>query len=675
MDQNLIKIEKYLFWVVAFLFPIAALPVFPNYISTPKLVILSFGVGLILLVKAARILTEQKLDIFTANFDFPVLLLLIAYILSAVIKSPNIMNAFLLPGTATLITASILFYFLLNQNKEAKTSISMPFIASGVVVSVLSVLSVSQVMTKVSGIPAFLSDPAFTVLGGNLPAFLFLLFLIPSALGNLVNEEKGAPKALYLVSLVAITIGVAANLFNILPGKANFPKSPGITTSWEIAVDALKESPILGIGAANYQEAFNRFRPIVYNTTDNWNLTFSSANNYYLTALTEVGLLGFAALILLAVVIYRTIQKDITEKKLVGWGIAADPNIITLVTLAILLAIYGGEFVLILPFFAFLSASAKTTKLTLNFQVQEGMGAQKFASALPSFLVALPIIVATLAFGFFATKALIAEATFKKSLDAVASNNGGEAYNLMISAISQNQKVDRYHSSLSQVEFAIANNIAQKPQGEELTDEEKQTVSQLIQQSISEGKAAVSLNPTSSQNWALLASLYRSIMAFAQGSDQFAVQSYSQAIALNPIDTNLRISLGGIYFALGDYDSAVDTLKLAVLTKPDFANARYNLAVAYREKGDIDKAIAEMTNVLSLVDKDSQDYKTAKDGLDTLEAKKPQASASPQASSQPESLTTPKPQETAAPQITLPEEAAPEISPTPAPEVSPTPLP
>jgi tetratricopeptide (TPR) repeat protein len=672
MDKSLLKIEKYLFWIIVFVFPIIVLPIFPNYVSTAKLTVLSFGVGLILLVKAARILTEQKLDIASGNFDFPVLLLLSAYIASAIIRTPNKMNAFLMPGTATLMISSILFYFLLNQNREAKKTIAIPFLLSGIVVSIFSALSMSGLMARIPGAPSFLADKSFTLLGGNLPVFLYLLFLTPAGLGLVVNEEKILKKVGYLISLAIVTIGAAANLYNILPGKPNFPKSPGLAISWEIAVDALKSSPLLGIGPANFQEAFDRFRPITYNQTDNWNLRFSSASNFYLTALTEVGLLGLSALILLAIVIYRTIQKDINEKKLVDWGIAADPDMITLITLAILLAVYGSEFVLVLPFFSFLAVAAKTNKITLNFQAQSGEGTQKFASALPSFLVSLPIILATLAFGFFATRALMAEATFKKSLDAVAQNNGGDAYNLMIKAINQNPRVDRYHASLSQIEFAIANNISQKPEGQNLTDEEKNTVTQLIQQSIAEGKAAVSLNPTSSQNWTLLASLYRSVMAFAQGSDQFAIQSYNQAIALNPIDTNLRVSLGGVYFALGDYDNAIDALKLAVLTKPDFANARYNLAVAYREKGEINKAIAEMTNVLSLVDKDSQDWQTAKKELDALEAKKPaeKGSTTPTTQATPESLTTPAPAETAAPQIKLPEEAAPEISPTP--EPSPT---
>jgi len=672
MDKTLENIEKYLFWAVIVLFPVIVLPVFPNAYTTPKLIVLTFGVGLILLVKAARILTSQKLDLFTGKFDFPVFLLMASYITSAIMRTPNKMEAFFLPGTATLIIGGALFYFLLNQSAQTKKNISIPFLISGLVVAIVSALAIGGVLGKLPGVPELLKDVSFTTLGGNLPAFLYLIFLVPIALGLVVADDGIVKKTFSAICLFVITLGVAANLYNILPGKANFPKTPGLANSWSIAIDTLKVSPILGAGPANYITAFDLYKPLSYNSSPNWTLRFSAAENFYLTTLTEAGLLGFAALILLVVVVYRTVQKEVSERKLVGWGFAAEPNLITLIVVIVLLAIFGSDFALILPLFAYLAVNTKTNKLTLNFQAQSGEGVQKFASALPSFLVALPVVLATLAFGFFATKAIAAEVTFKNAIDAVNKNDGTAAYNLITSAIKQNSLVDRYHASFSQINFAIANTMAQKPEGQEVSEQEKTTITTLIQQSISEGKAAVALNPSRADNWSLLGSLYRSIMAFAEGSDQYAVQAYTQAIALNPLDTNLRISLGGIYYAMGDYDSAIDTFKMAVMTKADNANARYNLAVAYRDKGEIEKAITEMTNVLSLVDKDSQDYTTAKAELDALEAKKPVAKQTT-TTEESETLTTPQPTTESAiePPIELPAESAPEVSPTPVAESTP----
>ena len=147
-------------------------------------------------------------------------------------------------------------------------------------------------------------------------------------------------------------------------------------------------------------------------------------------------------------------------------------------------------------------------------------------------------------------------------------------------------------------------------------------IAQLISQAIREGKAVVSLNPQRAGNWELLARTYQMIMPFAQGADNFAVQTFNQAVALDPVNPNLRLALGGVYFALGRYDDAIKAFELAIVAKSDLPNAHYNLALTYGEKGEFDKAITEMNTVLSLVEKDSSDYKLATDELSNLEKRK-----------------------------------------------------
>ena len=147
-------------------------------------------------------------------------------------------------------------------------------------------------------------------------------------------------------------------------------------------------------------------------------------------------------------------------------------------------------------------------------------------------------------------------------------------------------------------------------------------------------------------------------MSFAEGSDQFAIQTYSQAIALDPISPDLRISLGGVYYALGKYDEAITSFQLAVAAKNDLANAHYNLAATYAAKKEFDKAITEMNTVISLLPSDSADLKTAQTALEQLKKQKPSSAKATEGQGQ---LSTP---EAVAPSninppITLPSEATP----------------
>jgi tetratricopeptide (TPR) repeat protein len=209
--------------------------------------------------------------------------------------------------------------------------------------------------------------------------------------------------------------------------------------------------------------------------------------------------------------------------------------------------------------------------------------------------------------------------------------------------------------------MALATSLASKT---DLTDTDRTTITQLVQAAINEGKATVTLNPGRSGNWEILAQIYRSIMPFAQGADQFTIQTYTQAVALDPTNPNLRIELGGVYYALGNYDSAIDTFKLAVLAKSDLANAHYNLAIAYRDKKDYTDAVTEMNNVLSLVAPGTSDYTLAKSTLDDLQKNIP---ATPTTGTTSQSLTTPAAVKPAIkPPLTLPEEATPPASSPPA---------
>ncbi len=100
-------------------------------------------------------------------------------------------------------------------------------------------------------------------------------------------------------------------------------------------------------------------------------------------------------------------------------------------------------------------------------------------------------------------------------------------------------------------------------------------------------------------------------MGVADGADSWTVDSYARAISLDPVNPNLRILLGGIYFGLKNYDLAANSFAQAVNLKPDSANAHYNLAqtlIALNRKAD---AVAQYDIVLNLIGQSSPDYAKA----------------------------------------------------------------
>jgi tetratricopeptide (TPR) repeat protein len=654
MIKILKLVENFILYAILFLIPLMVLPIFPSAYITPKLMILTWGLGIILILKSIRIIAKGNLSFSTSTFDLPVLLLGLAFVLSMFTHTKTLLDSVLFPGTATLILGSIVLYFAINQLGDAKKNAKFPIIISGVIVSFISLLTISGTLSKLAFLPDFVKSANFSPLEGTLPTMIFLVVLLLLTIPSAVKEKDMGQKVLFGISSALLVFGAIISVYFSIPTANKVSQYPNLVTSWVVAADSIKENPFFGAGPGNYLISFNRFRPLAFNQGDNWNLRYNSSGSFYLTLLTEAGFIGLAALILI-VIRYAYLVKD---RKFT-------PEKMALGAMLVLLLVLPASTGVIVLLFALLAMASKSRENGLDL-VSESHS--KAVSRIPIFLVTIPVFLFVPVFFFFSGKLLTGEYVYRRALAAIVTNDGRGAYELLQKAIILSPYIDRYRNTYAQVNLALANSIASQ---ENLTDDQKNTVSQLIQQAIAQGKVAVTLSPLKAGNWEVLSSIYKNVIPLAKGADQFALQTMAQAIALDPINSNYRINLGGIYYQLKNYDAAIDTFKLAVATKPNLANARYNLAIAYREKGDIERAIIEMNNVLSLIDKDSKDYELAQKELENLESKRPAKTAADG-----ESLNAPSQVEESQTQIELPQDAnppAPQITPTPSPSATPTP--
>ncbi|HJY98367.1 MAG TPA: tetratricopeptide repeat protein [Patescibacteria group bacterium] len=646
MIKALDTIEKYILFIVLALFPVFVLPQFASPYVVPKEILLVAGICLLVVFWLIRMVVRGSFSFSVGKFDLGVLFVAISYLLSTILATPNKMEAYLFPGVTTFALSGVVLYFLINQfDKKVKEEAKISLFAGALLLSLGIFLTTLSAFSKIPQLPAFIKDASFNPMGGNVPSGVFLIVFLAFSIGLAIKESESVKRLFFGVVAAVILFALVILVGGALPGKAQAPRFVPMQSSWEITVEALKKSPILGAGPANYLTAFNLFRPITYNQSDLWQVRFTTASNYYFTLLTENGFLGLFALAVLFIAIYRAFAKDPKS----------DLEKYSLVLLIVLFAVLPAAPTLLVVFFILLSLFSHSEGKVLKLNVSAAEGSS-ISSRIPAIIVSLPFLAGIAVVAFYMFRSFAAEATFKGALDALSRNDARQTYDLMAKAIGQNPRVDRYHASLAQVNMAIASSLGSK---EDITDTDRQTITQLVQQAISEGKSTVTLNPSRSANWEVLAQIYRSIMPFATGADQFTIQAYTQAVALDPINPNLRIGLGGVYYALGRYDEAIDSFKLAVLAKGDLANAHYNLAIAYREKGDNDKAISEMNVVLSLLDANSEDYTLAKNVLTELEKNRSTEAASGT------ELQAPQPveQTNITPPIELPENSTPPETP------------
>lgn len=516
--------------------------------------------------------------------------------------------------------------------------------------------------------------------------------------------------ATFIYLVVPITLALLITVLSLFPPvgetknplyeKArNFPRPLQLpfAVSWKISVSAFRDSPFWGTGPSTYLFNFTNYKPIEVNRTNLWNVRFDSAFNEYLETLANLGGVGVVALLSLAALFinsaYRTLKSGNNElsKTLAISGL----------TFFVILALHPSTLplwvfgILILASFMVLNTAESIEKrwgeednftrrlfrIAGNLSSADSSSETVRIDALPGILLVVCLAL-VLSGAFFAGKFALADYHHRIALNAVAQNNGILAYNELVAAEKLNPYNDLYRTDLAQVNFALANAIAlakgpteASPEGS-LTDQDKQNIQVLLQQSINEARNAVTLSPRSTINWEVLGLLYRQISGVAQNALVFSLDSYGRAIQNDPLNPILRLNVGGVYYTIQNYDLAIRFFTDAINIKPDYANAFFNLSVALRDKGDLAGAVQTAQQVLSLTtDQNSQDYKTAENYLNDLQSRiaSGSAQASPiiapeqqntgtlQKQELPKVLNLPKPEKIATPEAVK----KPEPTPTP----------
>lgn len=332
------KIERALLTLGIILLPLTFWPGILSSFETPKILLASLFAILVFLACSVKIAIRGTLNFRSTNFDLPVILLALIYIVSALIKTPNKFDAFFLPGTALMIIlGAIYFHLAANLFSEHKKSLAASIFVSGILASVASLLFASGVFTKISFLPAYLKNSVFSLLGGKLPEAMFLISILPLGIALLVESRDVIKKIFWGISLAVVILSLSLSIYNMLPGKAGAFVLPSYKTSWAVSVDTLKDSPFLGVGPGNYITAFNRFRPISDNSSGSWALAFTTSRSFLLTSLTETGIIGFIILAMLLYQIYKLIEKYLT-KKIVGSPL--ETGVLASLTLSVLSFIF-----------------------------------------------------------------------------------------------------------------------------------------------------------------------------------------------------------------------------------------------------------------------------------------------------------------------------------------------
>lgn len=626
--------------------PLFFLPLTTDYFQFQKLILFVLLTAIALISWLVYNFAVKTVRLTFSPLLLPWILLAALSLVSTIINSKGNPEAW---ASRPALFVAIFIYFvltttLINSSQTVKKILN-GLLAVGTVLAIQSLLSVSGALSPstslTSGLPAYLAAKSFSLTGSPLTTVIFLLTLLPIGLIFAFKTKAGPAKLIYFLVSGLLISSLILTGYQLMPKQELAPLLLPKLASWSIAVDTLKTKPFLGAGPLDFLNQFTQFKPISLNQTNLWAVNFNSSGNEYLNLLTSLGLLGLAAFLLLIFAWTKLIKRD-PGTRTTSTQMAVNWAIVILLLSALLIPFSTLHWIILTGLFSLsvgLNKSKNLTKvkdviLTINaITVVEPLEISPIPQAstttviLP-ILLAIPLLITIVLSGYKIGRLYASESAFANSLIAADANKGADTYNLQIKTINLNPNIDRYHLAYSTTNLALASSLsANPPAGGDLTDQDKQTITQLVQQAVSEARTATQLNPNKSSAWANLANIYRQLINFAEGADNFSIAAYTRAVQLDPANPQLRLEFGSLMYSLKRYDEAIARFQEAAQLKSDFANAYYNLSHAYQEQEKFLEAYQTMQSVVSLVPADSADADKVQQELTDLQAKLPKTTA------------------------------------------------
>lgn len=444
--------------------------------------------------------------------------------------------------------------------------------------------------------------------------------LLILSVGFFKGEEMPRPGRFILPFAILVLSG----LFLVLPSplRLGLPitVSPSYTSSWDMTRMTLSQGTqrlLTGSGPGTFAYDYQLFKPQSVNQTIFWNSSFDRAKSNLLTMLATTGIAATTLWILFLLVLGLQAAGRLAFERSVGdwkttyvlfvpWSLLVLTHLLysTNLTLTFLLWAFSG----------LLASQILTQERVASF------GQVPRMALMTSFLFVL-VGVATVGSLVLSAQRYAGELAFGAAIrkdreqapvsDIIASMTAAVNANVILA-------YDTYARNLSAAYLASARELVAKADSPPTQDQVK-AISQAVAASVDAGRAAVQAGPANVANWVVLGSIYRDVMPFASGAEDFAAATFQKAIELEPVNPIHYTDLARIHLAVAErarqlkgaedkdlaakateaekteLTAAEDALNKAIQLKPDYAPAHYYLAAVYERQGKLQEAADRLT--------------------------------------------------------------------------------
>ncbi len=417
---------------VVVLIPLLFTPLTTEFYETPKLILLTVAVLVLLSVWSLSWIVEGKVIFTRTPLDLSLLLLLIVVLISTFLSESRNVAIFgnfpRIHGSAVSWVGYILFYFVLASNLKGQSHIKTMLYGLLGAAGVLSLISLFSYFSLFLPF-AFAKVVNFTPSGSSFSTTAVLALLLPVLTISIVRPDRflspviavvlatlfsltialtGTPSTqaaaiigLLLVILasqrsdlkeglkflaipIVITLIIAGLSYVSLGKKPNplmqkrvdFPREVQLSAydSWVVSATSFRDAPFFGSGPSTYLFNFTSYKPVSFNNSQYWNMRFDSAFNEYLQVWGTLGGLGLLAFLFFSAVIVAFAVKGLKHK---DNNLVLGLSVTTLVAIVLLL-LHTSTPVLMVSMFALFAIlmglyknGGKVKELSLGIKASE----------------------------------------------------------------------------------------------------------------------------------------------------------------------------------------------------------------------------------------------------------------------------------------------------------------
>lgn len=696
------KVSKISIYVLVFLLPLFFLPWTANILEFNKqalLIVLAFVSFFAWLLK---VLISGRAKVNLSLIYVPVILTIAVYLLSAIFSLwrygsfwgwPQVTSESLV----SLVALSLVYILIVNIfNKKELLYLASTLVFSGMLAMFYGIL---QLMGLYISSISFTKAVSFNTIGGIATLGIFASVLLPLSMMLLITSKKnwfriafGGAILLEAATLLIINVSVAwwlaiigsalvfafamqrrdlfdgrwlvmpmfflalALLFSFfkfsIPGIPERPVEFYLKqkTSIGLTFKSFQTNPVFGTGPGTFGNLFLKNKDISFNNGDFWNAKFDWASSKFLTVLATVGILGgLGFLALIGFFIYfgiiflfrKSHIEDMSNKseesldKTFFWNLGIG-LFISFLVLSIGFFLYSSNLTLDFVYFVIMALF-----VGLLYPVKK-----EFALKSSSLLTLIFTFSVTIVFVFGLGILILEAQRYVSAVDYLSgikqwqAGKTESALKKLDSATLISPAVDIYWREVAN---AYLQNVTLAANDANLTQDQKsKTVQFSINRTVNAIKAATDYNAKSVDNWALRGSVYQQLIGTVQGTKQWSIDAYKEAMNLDPNNPFYPTQAGISALAeIGNlakedeakkatlYNEAKEFFENAIELKPDYALAHFQMARLYMAQDKQKDAIASLEKAreaapedvglafqLGLIYYQNKDYSKAKSELE-----------------------------------------------------------